>query len=87
MFVLPCLFLVFCCCSHVYSIPTNILLVSIDGGKNQSGMEATCSEVECPELNCEKTTQEEGKCCKSCDNSGSYSIVKLLSPSDWSFYS
>ena len=86
MSVLLCLFILLCCHSYAHSIPTNISLVPIgdhDGGNNQTGMEATCSEVECPELKCEKTIQEEGKCCKSCDNSGGCSYIYVVKDPLW----
>jgi len=40
---------------------------------NQTQLTASCLELQCPELRCQKVIQKEGECCKSCDISGSYS--------------
>ena len=70
--------LLFDCHSCVYSL--------YDGNNNQTGQEATCTAVECPELNCEKVIQEEGKCCKSCDISGIAVITACFSFMPMLFY-
>lgn len=51
---------------HLTLIPAD----DYDDVDNQTGLAARCSEVECPELKCQKVIQKEEECCKSCDTSG-----------------
>ncbi|XP_065888420.1 chordin-like protein 2 [Dysidea avara] len=41
---------------------------------NETHFTATCFELECPELRCQKAIQKEGECCRSCNASD---VVKL----------
>ena len=40
-------------------------------------MRATCSELKCPELRCQKVIQKEGECCKTCDTLSGNATIEL----------
>ena len=73
--------LLYCVLLYQFAIylasPVDVSLVPADDYDDNDGIEnnqthsmATCFELECPELRCQKVIQKEGECCKSCDTSG-----------------